>query len=368
MTNRDLPFDVLNGSPGYINLLDALNSWQLVQELGAATGRVAAASFKHVSPAGVAIGGVPDLELRRACFAEKIELTETATAYVKARGADRMSSFGDWAAISSKVDVATAGILRREVSDGIIAPEFDAEALRILSSKRAGRYCVLRVDPTYRPKEVESREVFGVTLAQRRNDLLFGEEALRNVVTKQTVVPQQARDDLLLGLIALKYTQSNSICLSFGGQTIGIGAGQQSRIHCTQLAISKAKAWWLRRHPTVLSLRFRNAIGRPARDNMISQYVRGALPAERKSWDELLEEPAVELTEEIRQQWMSRLSGVCLTSDAYFPFRDNVDHAQTVGVRYVAQPGGSVRDHDVIEACDEHGMVMVFTGLRLFHH
>ncbi|HOJ78993.1 MAG TPA: phosphoribosylaminoimidazolecarboxamide formyltransferase [Bacillota bacterium] len=367
--NGNLPIEVLNGNPGYINLLDAFNAWQLVKELKQALGLPAAASFKHVSPAGAAIGLPLSAELKKAYFVEDIELTPVASAYARARGADRMSSFGDWAAISDTVDEATAKILSKEVSDGIIAPDYTPEALAILSKKRKGGYNVLKVAPTYEPEEMELKEVFGIVFEQRRNNLSLGPELLTNIVTKNKDIPEAAKQDLIIAMITLKYTQSNSVCFALGGQVIGCGAGQQSRIHCTRLAASKADIWYLRQHPAVLNLKFKEGIGRPDRDNAIDQFLRDDLTApELKALKELFDVEPEFLTPAAKREWLQGLTGVSLGSDAFFPFRDNIDRAKQSGVSYIVQPGGSVRDDIVIEACDEYGMVMAFSGVRLFHH
>lgn len=365
----DLPFQVLNGSPGYINLLDALNSWQLVRELRAATGLPAAASFKHVSPAGAAVGLPMSAEQKKACAVGDLDLSPLAAAYARARGADRMSSFGDWAALSDPVDVPTARLLSREVSDGIIAPGYEAEALTILKAKRKGGYTILQVDPAYEPPEQEAREVFGVAFTQRRNDLALGPGLFERIVTKNKDLPEAARRDLLVALITLKYTQSNSVCLARDGQAIGVGAGQQSRIHCVRLAATKADLWWLRQHPDVLALPFREGISRPVMDNAIDQYLRDDVtPEEEKAWAEVFTAIPARLPAAEKRAWLDKLDRVALGSDAFFPFRDNIDRAARSGVRYVAEPGGSIRDEDVIAAADEYGMVMAFTGVRLFHH
>ncbi len=345
-----LPFVVRNGSPGYINLLDALNAWQLVRELRRATGQPAAASFKHVSPAGAAVATPLDGALRRAYFVGDLELSPLATAYARARGADRVSSFGDVAALSEVCDVATARLLRREVSDGVIAPGYEPEALALLAAKREGRYLVLEIDPAYQPSADERRDVFGVTLEQRRNDQAIDGTLLANVVTRSRDLPEGARRDLLVALATVKYTQSNSVVLALGGQAVGVGAGQQSRIACTRLATEKAEHWWLRQHPAVLGLRFPAATPRPTRDNAIDEHVRERLSPEE------------------RRAWLARLAGVALASDAFFPFADNVERAARSGVRCIAQPGGSARDAEVIAAADARGIVMAFTGVRLFHH
>jgi phosphoribosylaminoimidazolecarboxamide formyltransferase/IMP cyclohydrolase len=366
---RDLPFEVLGGTPGYINLLDALNSWQLVKELSQATGRPAAASFKHVSPAGAAVAKPVPEQLKRACFLEDNELSDLASAYVRARSSDRMSSFGDWAALSETVDVSTARVLRREVSDGVIAPEYEDDALEILKKKKNGGYRILRIDSDFVADVEETREVFGIALHQKRNNAAIDRGLLKNVVTKIKDIPDEAAVDLLVALVTLKYTQSNSICLAYDSQTIGVGAGQQSRIHCTQLAISKAQVWWLRQHPRVLSLPFREGLKRPEKDNAVVQYLSEELTdQERALWDLVFTEPPKQLNRDEKKEWLEKVQGVSIASDAFFPFRDNIDKANQLGVRYVAQPGGSLRDDAVIEACNEYGMAMAFTGLRLFHH
>ena len=365
-----MPFEVLNGAPGYINLLDALNSWQLVRELKDSLGLPAAASFKHVSPAGAAVGLPLSASQKAAYFVpEQEELSGLANAYARARGADRVCSYGDWVALSDRVDVATAKLLRREVSDGVIAPDYESDALQILKAKKRGRYTILQVNPSYEPPEMETREVFGVTFEQRRNGVVPGRELLPNVVTRRDTLPDEAIRDLLLGLIAVKYTQSNSVCLVVDGQVIGNGAGQQSRIHCTRLAAGKADSWFLRQHSAVLSLRFREGLDRVDRDNAVDQYLRDDLtPAEEAIWRECFEHVPERLTHEQKREWLETLRGVSLASDAYIPFRDNVDRAHASGVEYVVQPGGAQRDADIIAACDGYGMAMVFTGLRLFLH
>lgn len=366
---RELPITVLNGAPGYINLLDALNSWQLVKELRQALGLPAAASFKHVSPAGAAVATPLSEELKRAYFVDDLKLSPLASAYARARGADRMSSFGDWVALSEIVDLPTARLLHREVSDGIIAPGYEEEALSILKSKKKGKYVILKMDPDYKPGDLEIREVFGVTFEQKRNNLRIDLSLLKKIVTKNEELPDFAKRDLLLATITLKYTQSNSVCFAFDGQVIGLGAGQQSRIHCTRLAASKADSWYLRQHPAILGLKFKEGIGRPERNNAIDQYLNQELTsAEKKGGEEVFEKVPKKLSREERQEWLKRLQGVSLSSDAYFPFRDNIDRAEQSGVRYILQPGGSVRDKEVIQACNEYGMVMAFSGVRLFHH
>lgn len=365
----DLPIKVLNGQPGYINLLDALNGWQLVSELKGALDYPAAASFKHVSPAGVAVGLPMNPALQKAHMAGNLELSPLAMAYARARGADRMSSFGDWAAVSDVVDVPTARLLRREVSDGIIAPGYEAEALAILKEKKKGAYRIIQIDPDYEPASLEQRDVFGVTFEQKRNDARITFDTLKNVVTEADEIPESARIDLVLALITLKYTQSNSVCFTLGGQAIGVGAGQQSRIHCTRLAAAKAERWYLRQHPTVLNLPFKEGIGRPAQDNAIDQYLEEALPPQQeKAWQASFRQVPRRLSRQEKQEWLAQLDGVTLGSDAFIPFRDNIDRAHQSGVQYVIQPGQSLRDEHVIEACNEYGMVMVFTGTRLFHH
>ncbi|MBP5608195.1 MAG: phosphoribosylaminoimidazolecarboxamide formyltransferase [Lachnospiraceae bacterium] len=368
---RDLPIDVLNGRPGYINFMDALNGWQLVRELKNATGLPAAASFKHVSPAGAAVGIALDDTLKKIYFVdETIELSPLACAYARARGADRMSSFGDFIALSDVCDVPTAKLIKPEVSDGIIAPGYEDEALEILKSKKRGTYNVIKIDPEYKPQPIEHKDVFGISFEQGRNELPIVGSLLENVVTRNKELPDQAQIDLLIALITLKYTQSNSVCYTKGGQAIGIGAGQQSRIHCTRLAGSKADNWLLRQSPKVLGLKFVDGISRADRDNSIDLYIGEDymdVLAEDK-WQNIFKEKPEVFTKEEKQQWLSQQTGVSLGSDAFFPFSDNIERAARSGVKYVAQPGGSKRDEDVIEACDKLGMVMAFTGIRLFHH
>lgn len=364
-----LPFAVRNGRPGYVNMLDALNAWQLVRELRAVTGLAAAASFKHVSPAGAAVSVPLSDAARRAYHVGDERLSPPATAYARARGADRVSSFGDFAAFSDVVDVSAADLLRREVSDGVIAPGYDPQALQILSAKREGAYLVLEVDPAYEPTETERRDVFGVTIEQRRNDRRIDASLLSNVVTQEKHLSEEARRDLLVALVTLKYTQSNSIAFARDGQVIGVGAGQQSRIGCTRVAAVKAELWWLRQHPALLELGFRKGLSRPERDNAIETFLRAQLgEPEHPVWVQSFASEPARLDAAARASWMRRLGNVSYASDAYIPFRDNIDRAAVVGARYVAQPGGSLRDAEVIKACDEHGMVMAFTGLRLFHH
>jgi phosphoribosylaminoimidazolecarboxamide formyltransferase/IMP cyclohydrolase len=360
---------VLNGAPGYINLLDALNAWQLVRELKEALKLPAATSFKHVSPAGAAVAVPMGEPVRRAAFVDDVELSPLATAYARARGADRLSSFGDFAALSDVCDVQTAALLKREVSDGVIAPGYEPAALELLRSKRGGGYCVLEIDPAYQAPEREAREVFGITFEQRRNAVVPGPEHLAKVVTRNQEIPEAARRDLILALVTLKYTQSNSVCYAVDGQAIGIGAGQQSRIHCTRLAGSKADRWWLRQHPAVLDLPFKKELGRPERNNAIDLFLEDGLSAaEEREWLACFDRAPARLDAAAKRAWIAKLQGVSLASDAFFPFRDNLDRASLSGVRYVSQPGGSVRDDVVIAAADEYGMAMAFSGLRLFHH
>jgi AICAR transformylase/IMP cyclohydrolase PurH len=362
-----LPFEVRNGSPGYINLLDALNSWQLVRELSAATGLPAAASFKHVSPAGAAVGVPIEGTLAQALFLDGVELSPLATAYARARGADRVSSFGDWIAVSDVVDEPTARLIRREVSDGIIAPGYTDEAAEILGKKKGGNYCMLEADTNYVPAASEHRTVFGVTLEQGRNEV--GLDQISNVVTKNKEIPASAQRDLIVALTALKYTQSNSMCMALDGQVIGSGAGQQSRIHCTRLAGNKADLWYLRQHPVTLGLKFREGLGRPERDNAIDGFLRDDLsPAEDDFWRTAFTEVPTRLTAVDKRAWLDTLTGVAIGSDAFIPFRDNIDRAAMSGVKYVIQPGGSVRDEDVVAAAEQYGMVMALSGIRLFHH
>jgi phosphoribosylaminoimidazolecarboxamide formyltransferase/IMP cyclohydrolase len=364
-----LPFEVLNGAPGFINLLDALNSWLLVRDLRAALGLPAAASFKHVSPAGAAVGRPLPEELRQAYFVGDLELSPLAAAYARARGADRVSSFGDWAALSDVVDAPTAELISREVSDGLIAPGFEPQALDILRRKKQGGYCILQIDPAYEPPLLEARQVGGVTLQQERNTYVPTTADLTNIVTRNRELGEAARQDMVVGLLALKYTQSNSVCFAFDGQVIGMGAGQQSRIHCTRLAAGKADAWFLRQNPRVLDLPFREGLSRTARDNAIDQYLQERLPApEEALWTENFAAVPERMSPRQKGYWLAERGGVTLASDAFFPFRDSIDRAAQSAARYVVQPGGSMRDEDVIAACDEYGMVMVLNGTRLFHH
>ena len=365
-----LPFKVLNGKPGYINLLDALNSWQLVSELKEATGLPAAASFKHVSPAGAAVAVPLSPVLEKVYFVEGVELSPVATAYIRARGADRMSSYGDFVALSDECDAQTASFLKREVSDGIIAPSYTDEALSILKEKRKGTYLVLQMDPAYRPAPMEKKQVFGVWFEQQRNDVKITEECLTDIPTKAKEISEGARRDLLLALITLKYTQSNSVCYAKDGQAIGIGAGQQSRVHCTRLAGNKADNWFLRQSPDVLNLPFREDVRRPDRDNAIDVYVTGEgdeMFAEGE-WQRLFTEKPPVFTAEKKTAWLKKLKDVSLASDAFFPFGDNIERAARSGVAYIAQSGGSIRDDNVIESCDKYGIAMAMTHIRLFHH
>lgn len=366
-----LPFIVRNGSPGYINLLDALNAWQLVRELRAACGLPAAASFKHVSPAGAALGLPLDETDRLALRAGDVpDPSPIACAYIRARGADRLSSFGDFAALSDVCDESAAAFLRREVSDGIIAPGYTEGALAILRQKRGGRYLVLEIDPAYEPPALERREVFGVTFTQARSTVRIGAPLLQNVVTARRSLPDEAVRDLLVALVTLRYTQSNSVCLAWHGQAVGVGAGQQSRLHCTRLAADKADLWRLRRHEKALALPFLPQVGRPARDNATAQYLGGdadALLADG-AWQALFSQRPEPLTAAERADWLAAAADVSLGSDAFFPFADSIERAAQSGVAFIAQPGGSVRDAEVIAACDRHGMAMAFTGVRLFHH
>jgi len=369
MRSGELPLKVLNGAPGYINLMDALNAWQLVRELKQTLGMPAATSFKHVSPAGAAVATpLTDAEAQ-ACFVDDLELSPLATAYARARGADRMASFGDWVALSDPVDVQTATLLRREVSDGLICPGVEEGALALLQEKRGGKYCVLEIDPSYQPPEVEQKEIFGVTLEQKRNDFVVTDEFFSNVVTECRDLPESAKRDLTVATLALKYTQSNSVAYSANGQVLGVGAGQQARVHCTRLAGSKADIWSLRQHPQVLGLPFKGAVGRPERMNAIEQYLLGAVEgAEKAAWEASFDQVPAPLTEADKRAWLDQVTDVALSSDAFFPFRDNLDRAARSGVKYVAEAGGSIRDEEVIAAANEYGMTMVFTGVRLFHH
>jgi phosphoribosylaminoimidazolecarboxamide formyltransferase/IMP cyclohydrolase len=364
-----LPFIVVNGNLGYINLLDALNSWQLVQELKEATGHPAATSFKHVSPAGAAIGFPLSGTLRKAYRVEDIELSPVASAYARARGADRICSFGDWVAVSDVVDTSLARLLQREVSDGIVAPGFDTEALTILTRKKQGKYVVMEMDPNYKAPTQETREVFGVTLEQRRNDTRLGKEVLGKAVTRNKEESAAAQRDALVALITLKYTQSNSVCLAADGQVIGVGAGQQSRIHCTRIACAKADLWRLRQHPGVLEFRFREGLHRPDQDNAIDEYFRDDVTRrEQGLWEQMFVNVPKRLSGDEKTRWLGNFNGAVMGSDGYIPFRDSIDRAHQSGVSCVVQPGGSNRDDQVVGACDEYGMSMFFTGVRLFHH
>src|ERR1051325_2766614 len=365
----DLPITVLGGSPGYINLLDALNAWQLVRELKQTIGLPAATSFKHVSPSGTAVGvPLPDI-LRKIYFVDDMELSPLATAYARARGVDRMSSFGDFIALSDTVDSSTAKLMAREVSDGVMPPAYEPEALELLKKKKQGKYAVIQIDPAYEPSVTETRQVFGVSMEQRRNDRPVTRDDFANIVTRCNELPESAVRDMFIAWITLKFTQSNSVCYVVDGQTIGVGAGQQSRVHCARLAGSKADLWRLRQHPSVLALPFKEAIKRPDRDNAIDQFLQpDVTEAEKKNWSNVFTSIPEQLTNEERRAWLDGLTDVVLGSDAFFPFRDGIDRAAKSGVRYVLQPGGSNRDQEVIAACDEYGMTMVFSGLRLFHH
>ncbi|XP_042301655.1 bifunctional purine biosynthesis protein ATIC [Sceloporus undulatus] len=367
-----LPLSVLNGSPGFINLCDALNAWQLVKELKQALGIPAATSFKHVSPAGAAVGVPLTEEEAQVCMVHDLKptLTPLAAAYARARGADRMSSFGDFIALSDICDVPTAKIISREVSDGVVAPGYDEEALKILSKKKNGSYCVLQMDPTYEPDETEVRTLFGLHLMQKRNDGVIDRSLFKNIVTKNKNLPEPAIRDLIVASVAVKYTQSNSVCYAKNGQVVGIGAGQQSRIHCTRLAGDKANHWWLRHHPRVLSMKFKAGVKRAEISNAIDQYVTGTIGEgeDLVKWKALFEEVPALLTEAEKKAWIGKLNGVSLSSDAFFPFRDNVDRAKRSGVQFIAAPSGSAADQVVIEACDELGISLIHTNLRLFHH
>ena len=367
----DLPIEVLNGKPGYINLLDAFNAWQLVKELKAATGMPAAASFKHVSPAGAAVGRpLSDTEAKIYFVDDLGELSPIACAYARARGADRMSSYGDFAALSDTCDAVTANMLKREVSDGVIAPDYTPEALEILKTKRKGTYNVIRIDPSYKPDPIERKQVYGVTFEQGRNELDINKALLENIVTVNKDIPDDKKEDLIISLIALKYTQSNSVCYVKNGQCIGIGAGQQSRIHCTRLAGNKADIWWLRQHPKVMGLQFVDDISRPVRDNTIDVYISEEHDDVLRDgvWQTLFKVKPEVLTMEEKKAWIAKNTDVCIGSDAFFPFGDNIERAYKSGVKYIAEPGGSIRDDNVIETCDKYGMAMAFTGIRLFHH
>ena len=369
-SGADLPITVLNGRPGYINFLDAFNSWQLVRELRRATGLPAAASFKHVSPAGTAVGLPLTDTLKKIYSVEGMELSPLACAYARARGADRMSSFGDFVALSDVCDKATALVLQHEVSDGVIAPGYEPEALEILSAKKKGKYNVIQIDPAYEPEELETKQVFGITFEQKRNNDHITEELLQNRPTKNKEIPENARRDLLIAMITLKYTQSNSVCYVKDGQTIGVGAGQQSRIHCTRLAGDKADKWWLRQCPKVLNLPFKADIRKPDRDNTIDVYTSDDWEDVLADgvWENFFTEKPEPMTREERKAWIAKNTGVALGSDAFFPFGDNIERAHRSGVEYIAQTGGSIRDDNVIETCDKYNIAMAMTGVRLFHH
>lgn len=367
---EDLPIEVLNGKPGYINFLDAFNSWQLVKELKKATGLPAAASFKHVSPAGAAVGLPLSDTLKKIYFVDDIELSDLACAYARARGADRMSSYGDFVALSDVCDEATATLISREVSDGVIAPGYTDMALEILKGKRKGTYNIVKIDESYVPAPIEHKDVFGITFEQGRNELVINEELLSNVVTENKNIPESAKMDLIISLITLKYTQSNSVCYAKDGQAIGIGAGQQSRVHCTRLAGNKADNWFLRQHPKVLGLKFVDKIRRADRDNTIDVYISDEYMDVLADgvWQNFFKEKPEVLTAGEKREWLNKLSGVALGSDAFFPFGDNIERAKKSGVEFIAQPGGSIRDDNVIDTCNKYNMAMAFTGIRLFHH
>ena len=369
----ELPIEILSGRPGYINFLDAFNSWQLVKELKAATGMCAVTSFKHVSPTSAAVGKILPEELKKACFVDDIEgLDESplGCAYARARGADRMCSFGDWVALSDECDAVTAKMIAREVSDGVIAPGYSAEALEILKIKRKGTYNIVKINPDFVPTEQECKQVFGITFEQGRNNFKIDEALLSNIVTENKDLPESAKIDLIVALITLKYTQSNSVCFAVDGQAIGVGAGQQSRIHCTRLAGSKADTWFLRQHPKTLALPFRSDLGRPNRDNVVDGYINGNEEdvCADGIWQNYFTEQPARLTEEEKKTFLASRQNVALGSDAFFPFSDNIKRAAASGVKYIAEPGGSIRDDLVIEECNNRGIVMAFTGMRLFHH
>ena len=371
MEEGELPIKVLCGKPGYINFLDAFNGWQLVRELKRATGLPAATSFKHVSPAGAAVGLPMDDTLAKIYWVDDMgELSPLACAYARARGADRMSSFGDFISLSDVCDVATAKLIKREVSDGVIAPGYEPEALELLKQKKKGNYAIIEIDPNYEPDPIEHKEVFGITFEQGRNELVINDELLSNIVTENKELPEQAKIDLAIALITLKYTQSNSVCYAKGGQAIGIGAGQQSRIHCTRLAGQKADNWWLRQSPQVLGLQFVDSIGRADRDNFIDLYIGDEYEdvLAEGTWQNIFKVKPPVFTREEKRAWLDQLTDVALGSDAFFPFGDNIERAHKSGVKYIAQPGGSVRDDNVIATCNKYNMTMAFTGIRLFHH
>ena len=367
--DSELPIIVLGGSPGYINLLDALNSWQLVRELKSALIRPAAASFKHVSPSGAAVATPLSDTLKEAYFVDDLELSPLATAYARARGADRLCSFGDFIALSDIVDISTAKLIAREVSDGVIAPAYEPAALEILKKKKQGKYSIIQIDPAYEPHALETRDVFGVTFEQHRHDHLVTPADLTNIVTERRDLSPEAIRDMIIAWITLKYTQSNSVCFVTDGQTMGVGAGQQSRIHCVRLAGQKADLWQLRQHPDVLNLPFKPNIKRPDRDNAIDQFLRDDItPNEKANWGDIFSHVPQQLTPDEKREWLSKADSVSLGSDAFFPFRDSIDRAAASGVKYVLEPGGSARDDSVIQAANEYGMTMIFSGVRLFHH
>ena len=370
MKQGELPITILNGKPGYINLMDAFNSWQLVKELKEATGMASAASFKHVSPAGAAVAAPLDETLKKVYFVEGIPLSDIANAYIRARGADRMSSYGDFVALSDECDEQTAMFLNREVSDGVIAPSYSEKALEILKKKRKGTYVVIQMDPEYIPDDLETKDVYGITFEQGRNNIRITNEMLNNIPTQNKELPETAKRDLLIALITLKYTQSNSVCYVKDGQAIGIGAGQQSRIHCTRLAGNKADVWFIRQNPKVLALPFKEGIRRADRDNAIDVYVSDDYEDVLADgvWENTFSEKPEPLTKEEKKEWLKNLDQVALGSDAFFPFGDNIERAHRSGVKYIAQAGGSVRDDNVIETCDKYGITMALTGVRLFHH
>ena len=369
----DLPIEILCGRPGYINFLDAFNSWQLVKELKEALGLPAVTSFKHVSPTSAAVGTILPEKLKKACFVDDIpelDASPLACAYARARGTDRMCSFGDWVALSDVCDVTTALLIKREVSDGVIAPGYEPEALEILKSKRNGNYNIVKIDPDFVPAEIETKQVYGITFQQGRNNFKIDNELLSNLVTENKELPDSAKRDLIISLITLKYTQSNSVCFAFDGQAIGVGAGQQSRIHCTRLAGGKADTWFLRQHDKVLNLPFLDEIGRPTRDNVIDGYINRNEEdvCAEGNWQKYFKTRPEPLTDADIKEYLSTISGVALGSDAFFPFDDNIERAYRSGVSYIAEPGGSIRDDAVIECCNKYGIAMAFTGMRLFHH
>ena len=373
MENGELPIKILCGKPGYINFLDAFNSWQLVRELKIALGLPAVTSFKHVSPTSAAVGIPLPEKLKKACFVDDIpdlDKSPLACAYARARGTDRMCSFGDWVALSDVCDVTTALLIKREVSDGVIAPGYEPEALEILKTKRKGAYNIVEIDPDYIPEPIEHKQVFGITFEQHRNEFEINEALLQNIVTKNKDLPEEAKRDLIISLITLKYTQSNSVCFAYDGQAIGVGAGQQSRIHCTRLAGGKADTWFLRQHEKVLNLPFLPTLGRPDRDNVIDGYINKNEEdvCADGNWQKYFISRPEPLTQEEAEEYLSKITGVSVGSDAFFPFSDNIERAYKSGVKYIAEPGGSIRDDLVIEACDKYGIAMAFTGMRLFHH